>query len=51
MGSNLETIILGSYFISLCVLFGFGLHGFIMVYHHLKHRNEATPMPKSLENE
>jgi cellulose synthase/poly-beta-1,6-N-acetylglucosamine synthase-like glycosyltransferase len=22
-----------------------------MVYHHLKHRNEATPMPKSLENE
>ncbi|MBS4027831.1 MAG: glycosyltransferase, partial [Ignavibacteriales bacterium] len=41
----MENIILVGYFISLCVLFGFGISSFTMVYHHLKHRNdEETPI-------
>jgi len=33
------------YFISLLILFAFGAHGFVMVYHYLKHRREETSHP------
>ncbi len=33
------------YFISLLILFAFGAHGFVMVYHYLKQRNMDDPVP------
>jgi len=30
------------YFISLLILFIFGAHGFVMVYHYLKQRGQVT---------
>jgi len=32
----MENIILGVYFLSLCVLFGFGIHGLILLYYYRK---------------
>jgi cellulose synthase/poly-beta-1,6-N-acetylglucosamine synthase-like glycosyltransferase len=41
----ISEMILIAYFISLLILFAFGLHGFVMVYHYLKlkDREELTP--------
>ncbi len=33
------------YFISLLILFAFGAHGFVMVYHYLKHRKNEPSHP------
>lgn len=41
--------ILTIYFVSLLILFVFGSHGFVMVYHYFKHRNDKEnplPIPK-----
>jgi cellulose synthase/poly-beta-1,6-N-acetylglucosamine synthase-like glycosyltransferase len=46
--ANIENIILGAYFISLCVLFTFSAHAFMMVYHHLKHQYDEMEEPQSL---
>lgn len=35
----MDEIVLVGYFISLSILFVFGLHGFIMIYYHKKYRN------------
>jgi len=32
----MESILLGVYFLSLCILFAFGLHGLVMVYYYHK---------------
>lgn len=40
--------VLYTYFISLLILFAFGAHGFVMVYHYMKQRgNKYTPPPLS----
>jgi cellulose synthase/poly-beta-1,6-N-acetylglucosamine synthase-like glycosyltransferase len=36
----MDEIILTVYFISLLILFAFGSHGFVMVYHYFKHKDE-----------
>ena len=36
----MEQFILISYIICLSILFFFGSHGFVMVYHYFKHRHE-----------
>ncbi len=43
----MDSFILISYLISLIILFGFGLHGFVMVYYYLKTRN-VPPIPTPL---
>ncbi len=35
----MDEVVLVSYFVSLFILFVFGLHGFIMIYYHRKYRN------------
>lgn len=42
----MDDIVLISYFVSLFILFVFGLHGFIMIYYYRKFRN-VKPQPKS----
>ncbi|MCJ7553785.1 MAG: glycosyltransferase, partial [Ignavibacteriaceae bacterium] len=42
----MDSIILIGYFLSLSILFMFGLHGFIMIYYHKKYRNN-NPVPKT----
>ena len=37
----MEQFILISYIICLSILFVFGAHGFVMIYHYYKHRNEV----------
>ncbi|MBM4166335.1 MAG: glycosyltransferase [Ignavibacteria bacterium] len=49
--ATLENIILAGYFISLCVLFGFGISAFTMVYHHLKHRYDEEPELNDLKTQ
>ena len=47
----MEIIILGAYFLSLCVLFGFGIHGLILVYFYrktLKNKRQKPPLQKDL---
>ena len=43
----MNDIILGTYFISLLILFAFGSHGFVMIYHYFKCRDieEAEILP------
>jgi len=43
----MNDIILVTYFISLLILFAFGSHGFVMVFHYFKHRDteEADNLP------
>jgi len=43
----MNDIILTTYFISLLILFAFGSHGFVMVYHYFKHRDttDAETLP------
>lgn len=47
----MDEIVLVGYFLSLTILFVFGLHGFIMLYYHKKYRNNnPIPKPKIDEN-
>lgn len=41
----MDELVLVVYFISLFILFVFGLHGFIMIFYHQKYRN-VKPVPK-----
>jgi cellulose synthase/poly-beta-1,6-N-acetylglucosamine synthase-like glycosyltransferase len=43
----MNDIILVTYFISLLILFAFGSHGFVMIFHYFKHRDtkEAETLP------
>jgi cellulose synthase/poly-beta-1,6-N-acetylglucosamine synthase-like glycosyltransferase len=45
----LTDIILYLYFFSLLILFAFGAHGFVMVYHYLKNRRPEEPLTMSGE--
>jgi cellulose synthase/poly-beta-1,6-N-acetylglucosamine synthase-like glycosyltransferase len=38
-------LVLYLYFFSLLILFTFGAHGFVMVYHYLKNRGKETALP------
>lgn len=38
-------LVLYLYFFSLLILFTFGAHGFVMVYHYLKHRGKDSVLP------
>ena len=47
----MEIFILAAYFLSLCILFGFGIHGLILVYFYrktLKNRKELPPLQTNL---
>ncbi len=47
----METSILIFYFLSLLVLFSFGMHGLILLYYHRKYQNKKAPnqpMPETL---
>lgn len=49
----MEDFILLIYFVSLCVLFGFGLHGLVMLYYYHKTAKISSPeeeMPKEIPN-
>ena len=46
----MDDIVLISYFISLSILFIFGLHGFIMIYYYNKYRN-VKPKQKEVSEE
>lgn len=47
----MDDIVLIGYFLSLTILFVFGLHGFIMLYYHKKYRdNNPVPKPRIDEN-
>lgn len=47
----MDDIVLIGYFLSLTILFVFGLHGFIMLYYHKKYRdNNPVPKPQIEEN-
>ncbi len=39
----LSDLVLYLYFFALLILFTFGAHGFVMVYHYLKRREEREP--------
>ncbi len=43
----MNDIILTIYFISLLILFAFGSHGFVMIFHYFKHRDteDAETLP------
>ncbi len=46
----MEQFILIAYIVSLSILFLFGTHGFVMIYHYFKHRNETEgelPLPET----
>ncbi|MEX1277276.1 MAG: cellulose synthase family protein [Bacteroidota bacterium] len=45
----LTDIVLYLYFFSLLILFAFGAHGFVMVYHYLKNRRPEEPLTMSGE--
>ena len=45
----MDNVVLISYFVSLCILFVFGCHGFIMIYYHNKYRN-VKHASNALEN-
>ena len=44
----MNDIILITYFVSLLILFAFGSHGFVMVFHYFKHRATEDPEPLPL---
>ena len=47
----MEAFILGAYFLSLCVLFSFGIHGLILVYFYRKtltNRKQKPPLQADL---
>jgi len=46
----MDDIVLVSYFVSLSILFVFGLHGFVMIYYYNKYRG-VKPKQKELNNE
>lgn len=47
----MDDIVLIGYFLSLTILFVFGLHGFIMLFYHKKYRdNNPVPKPQIDEN-
>lgn len=46
----MDNLVLIGYFLSLSILFVFGLHGFIMIYYHKKYRSN-NPVPKQVEDE
>ena len=43
--SPLSDLVLYLYFFSLLILFTFGAHGFVMVYHYLRQRGQTTIQP------
>lgn len=47
---DINTIVLGCYFLALCMLFGFGVHGLFLIYHYRKTRHikfVAGPLPEN----
>ncbi len=44
----MDEIILITYFVSLLILFIFGCHGFVMVYHYLRHKDDAEEQTLTL---
>lgn len=38
-------VVLSLYFVSLLILFAFGVHGYVMVYHYVRQRNLTTVQP------
>src|SRR5713101_10009615 len=40
----MQDLVIGTYFISLTILFLFGSSGFVMIYYYMKHRN-TNPEP------
>jgi len=45
----MQDFIIGTYFISLTILFLFGSSGFVMIYYYLKHRHKKTEQPGALQ--
>ncbi len=45
----MDEVVLVGYFVSLLILFVFGLHGFIMIYYHNKYRNEKHSPDKNFK--
>lgn len=43
----LTDLVLYLYFFALLILFAFGAHGFVMVYHYMKSRHREDPVPPS----
>ncbi len=41
----MEQVVLIVYFIALCILFGFGIHGLILLYYYKKTEKQNHPMP------
>lgn len=44
----MQDFIIGTYFISLTILFLFGSSGFVMIYYYMKHRNDKPDPPPPL---
>ncbi|MFN4907732.1 MAG: cellulose synthase family protein [Bacteroidota bacterium] len=47
----MEDILLAVYFLSLCVLFAFGLHGLVMIYYYHKTQKVAHVKPEALTHD
>ena len=44
----MQDFIIGTYFVSLTILFLFGSSGFVMIYYYMKHRNKTPHRPSPL---
>jgi len=47
----MDEVVLVGYFVSLSILFVFGLHGFIMIYYHNKYRNVKHSPDKNFKSD
>jgi cellulose synthase/poly-beta-1,6-N-acetylglucosamine synthase-like glycosyltransferase len=45
----MQDVIIGTYFISLTILFLFGSSGFVMIYYYIKHRNKKVERAQELK--
>ncbi|HLB01240.1 MAG TPA: cellulose synthase family protein, partial [Bacteroidota bacterium] len=46
----MQDIVIGTYFVSLTILFLFGSSGFFMIYNYLRTRNTSTPEPEPVRD-
>src|SRR6266849_993691 len=44
----MQDAIIGTYFVSLTILFLFGSSGFVMIYYYMRHRRTVSPRPGKL---
>ena len=51
MGNFMESVLLITYFLALCVLFAFGLHGLVMIYFWHKTQKIVHEKPSELTDE